>query len=47
MVAPGQVFAPDPAGVAAYRRIGRTYSRLAELSDPLFVWANGNLPPDA
>ncbi len=38
MVTPGRVFAPDPAGVAAYREIASTYARLPELMDPVFAW---------
>jgi xylulokinase len=37
MVTAGQVFEPDPAGVAAYRRIAAAYARVHELSDPLFA----------
>ncbi len=47
MVPPGRVFAPEPAGVAAYRRIARTYARLPELTEPLFAWTGENPASDA
>ena len=40
MVVPGRSFPPDPAGVAAYRPVARTYARLGELTDPVFAWTS-------
>jgi xylulokinase len=47
MVTSGPTFTPDATRVAAYRRIARTYSRLHELTDPLFAWTTGTVAPDA
>lgn len=40
MVHPGRAFAPDPVRAATYRELRRTYSRLAELTEPVFAWTS-------
>ena len=44
MVPPGRAFQPDPANAATYRRIGRSYARLTEFTDPLFTWTSQHQP---
>ncbi len=38
MVAPGEVFQPEPRTVETYAGVEQTYARLRDFTDPLFEW---------